>query len=99
VRGRALNLGGGPTNAISLLELIGHIESVVGRRVPLAFEGWRAGDQRWFVADASMARNALGLRMPRPWRAGVAALAAWLEEERRPPRRLQAPPMLAGAAE
>jgi CDP-paratose 2-epimerase len=95
VTGRAFNLGGGPANAVSLLELIDHIGTLTGREVPLDFQSWRAGDQRWFVADARAARAALGLPVPRPWRAGVAGLAEWLESEGRPVRPTQ--PAMAGA--
>jgi CDP-paratose 2-epimerase len=81
VGGRAFNLGGGPANAVSLLGLTDHIGMLTGRRVRLAFEDWRAGDQRWFVADTAAARAALDLPAPRGWREGVAALAHWLESE------------------
>ncbi|MFL6864026.1 MAG: NAD-dependent epimerase/dehydratase family protein [Allosphingosinicella sp.] len=97
VKGRAFNLGGGPANAVSLLELIDHIGALIGREVPLAFDDWRAGDQRWFVADTKRAREALGLAAPTPWRTGVAGLARWLEEQSPPAP--AAEPMLAGAAE
>jgi CDP-paratose 2-epimerase len=96
VRGRAFNLGGGPANAVSLIELIDHIGTLTGRAVPLDFRPWRAGDQRWFVADARAARAALGLPVPRPWRLGVAALAEWLKAEG--PSARQAQPALAGAS-
>ncbi len=76
IAGRAYNLGGGPANAISLLQLIDHIEHLLGRRIDLAFEPWRAGDQRYFVADATAVRDTLSLRPPLPWREGVARLAA-----------------------
>jgi len=82
VAGRAFNLGGGPTNAISLIELIDEIRAVTGRKVELSFEDWRQGDQRWFVADTSAARAALDLPKARDWRDGVAALARWLAQER-----------------
>jgi CDP-paratose 2-epimerase len=82
VRGRAFNLGGGPTNAISLRQLIAHIEELVGRRVETVYSDWRAGDQRYCVSDTRMATRELGLRSPTPWRRGVTALAQWLEEER-----------------
>jgi CDP-paratose 2-epimerase len=82
VKGRAFNLGGGPANAISLLELIDEIRAITGREVPLEFEEWRQGDQRWFVADTSAARGELGLPTPRGWREGVARLAEWLADER-----------------
>jgi CDP-paratose 2-epimerase len=82
VQGRAFNLGGGPANAISLKQLLTHIESIVGRPVEAAFSDWRAGDQRYYVSDTRLATRELGLRPPTPWRKGVATLARWLQEER-----------------
>jgi CDP-paratose 2-epimerase len=95
VAGRAFNLGGGPTNAISLNELVDEIGAITGRDLELHFEDWRRGDQRWFVADASAARSALRLPAPRPWRDGVARLAQWLATE----RTIELHPELASAAE
>jgi CDP-paratose 2-epimerase len=82
VQGRAFNLGGGPANAISLKQLITHIEDLVGRPVETTFSDWRAGDQRYYVSDTRLASRELGLRPPIPWKRGVAALANWLREER-----------------
>ena len=82
VKGRAFNLGGGPANAVSLRQLIAYLETLVGRPVRTAFSDWRPGDQRYFVADATRAKRELGLPEPRGWREGVAALVAWLEDER-----------------
>jgi len=82
ISGRAFNLGGGPTNAISLRELLDEIGAITGREPQLQFEDWRKGDQRWFVADTSAARATLGLPTPRGWREGVAKLAEWLSAER-----------------
>jgi CDP-paratose 2-epimerase len=81
VRGQAFNLGGGPQNAISLKQLILHIEDIISRPVDTRFSDWRAGDQRYYVSDTRRVRQALGLSAPTPWRAGVAALAQWLREE------------------
>ncbi len=75
VAGRAYNLGGGPANAISLLQLVAHIEDLLGRRVDVTFSGWRPGDQRYFVADTAAARRDLGLAPALGWRAGIARLA------------------------
>ena len=83
VSGRAFNLGGGPENAVSLKGLISHIDQLIGRPTDLRFEDWWAGDQRYFVADASAAHRALGLGAPKPWRSGVSELADWLRVERR----------------
>jgi CDP-paratose 2-epimerase len=82
VGGRAFNLGGGPANAVSLKQLIAHIENIVGRPVEIIHADWRAGDQRYFVSDTRRAVHELGLNTPIPWRQGVAALARWLDEER-----------------
>jgi CDP-paratose 2-epimerase len=84
VAGCAFNLGGGPDNAVSLRQVLAHVETMVGRHIDLRFEGWRPGDQRYFVADTRAAMARLGLAGPRPWRRGIADLAAWLEHEEEP---------------
>ncbi|WP_230530188.1 SDR family NAD(P)-dependent oxidoreductase [Microvirga roseola] len=81
-KGRAFNLGGGPSNAISLKQLIVHIEDVIGRPVEAIYSDWRAGDQRYYVSDTRLAAGELGLKPPIPWRKGIANLARWLQEER-----------------
>jgi CDP-paratose 2-epimerase len=81
VKGQAFNLGGGPDNAVSLRQLIARIEHEIGRRASVTYEDWRAGDQRYFVADTTAARSALGLGAPIGWRDGLADLAAWLQAE------------------
>ena len=82
VAGRAFNLGGGPANAVSLRTLIDHIGELIGGDLDVTFDDWRAGDQRYFVADTRAAQAALGLEAPMPWRTGVARLARWLASER-----------------
>jgi CDP-paratose 2-epimerase len=82
VQGRAFNLGGGPGNAVSLRQLLTHVETLVGRPIELDFSDWRPGDQRYYVSDISRATTELGLAKPMPWRAGVADLAQWLDAER-----------------
>lgn len=82
VAGRAFNLGGGPDNAVSLRRLLAYIGDLIGREVDVGFSDWRAGDQRYFVADSRAAESALGLQPKVAWRDGVANLARWLAEER-----------------
>ncbi|KGM31892.1 NAD-dependent epimerase/dehydratase family protein [Inquilinus limosus] len=78
VRAQAFNLGGGPANAVSLLQLIRHIGTLTGRPVATEHQDWRAGDQRYYVSDTGRARRALGLPGPLPWRDGLARLVGWL---------------------
>lgn len=78
ISGRAFNLGGGPANAVSLRQLIDHIEGLLGRRIDVTFQDWRAGDQRYYVCDTRRIARELGLPAPMPWRTGVARLGDWL---------------------
>ena len=91
IAGCAFNLGGGPSNAISLRRLVSYIGETVGREPDLRLQDWRAGDQRYFVADTRSVRQTLGLKAPRPWREGVAKLAGWLAQERDLPLGSEAP--------
>ena len=82
VRGRAFNLGGGVDNAVSLRQIIAHIGACLERPVALETADWRAGDQRYFVADSRALAQAVALKPRKPWRQGVADLADWLMAER-----------------
>lgn len=81
VSGRAFNLGGGVANAVSLRQLLDHIARIMGRPVEVAFSDWRAGDQRYFVADTRAAEAALALSPKVGWQDGVLRLAQWLAGE------------------
>jgi CDP-paratose 2-epimerase len=97
VKGRAFNLGGGPDNAVSLLQLVDEIRAITGRDAEIDFQDWRQGDQRWYVSGTHAATAALGLRQPLGWRHGVQRLAEWLAGDRGIELRSEA--QLASAAE
>jgi CDP-paratose 2-epimerase len=78
VRGNAYNLGGGPANAISLRQLVSHIEAITGHPAQLRYAAARSGDQRYYVSDSRRIGAALDLPPPLPWRDGVHRLADWL---------------------
>jgi CDP-paratose 2-epimerase len=79
VRGRVFNLGGGPENAISLLELIDQIALMRGAAPSLNFDGWRPGDQPWYVSRFEALSSAVGWRPQVPLREGLQSLLEWLE--------------------
>ena len=87
--GRAFNIGGGPANTVSLLELIQQLEQLLERPVALGFDAWRVGDQRYYVSDTGRFQAATGWQARTPVAQGVEALCDWLtESELRPaPRR------------
>ena len=77
-RGRVYNIGGGPANAISLLELIDHVNALSGKTLPYRHGAWRLGDQRIYVSDIRRAKNELGWEPRVPWRRGVETLRNWV---------------------
>jgi CDP-paratose 2-epimerase len=85
VAGHAFNIGGGPGNAVSLLQLLDHVGALLGRPVERSFQAWRPGDQRYYVSDTRRAVARLGLEPFTGWRDGVADLAGWLTAARAQP--------------
>lgn len=81
VAGQAFNLGGGPGNAVSLLQLIHHIEDLLDRPVEQQLAPWRPDDQRYYVSDTRKLRAALEQPEPLHWRAGVATLLNWMTDD------------------
>ncbi|RXZ65425.1 SDR family NAD(P)-dependent oxidoreductase [Pelagerythrobacter rhizovicinus] len=82
ISGRAFNWGGGPTNAVSLRAVLDEIGVILDSKPHFEVEGWRAGDQRWFVADTRAIDTALQLPPRTDWRKGLRALSDWLASER-----------------
>jgi len=80
VRGRAFNIGGGPTNTLSLFELLDMIEQLRGERPAVEFEPWRESDQRYYVSDTRAFSAATGWQPRVGPRAEVEALHGWLAE-------------------
>jgi CDP-paratose 2-epimerase len=76
--GRAFNIGGGPTNTISLLELVAMIAELTGEAPEISMSPWRQGDQRYYVSDTRAFQQTAGWRPTVEPRRGVAALHSWL---------------------
>ncbi len=77
-QGRAFNLGGGPRNAVSLLEVVDAIAYHTGERPPLEWGDWRVGDQRYYVSDTRRFEQAFGWRAEVSARKGIARLFDWM---------------------
>jgi CDP-paratose 2-epimerase len=80
--GRAFNLGGGPSNSVSLRQVIAEIEAITGRPIRIEEAETRQGDQAWYVADTRRLAEATGWRARIGWRVGLRGLAEWLAETR-----------------
>jgi CDP-paratose 2-epimerase len=76
--GESFNVGGGPDNAVSLLELIDLIGELSGDKPKVAFDEWRPGDQRYYVSNTEKIRLATGWRPQIGVPEGLGRLYGWL---------------------
>jgi len=76
--GQAFNIGGGPGQAISLLELLDVIGELTGERPAFVTEPWRAADQRYYVSCTRRFEQIAGWRPRVGVRHGVERLLCWL---------------------
>jgi CDP-paratose 2-epimerase len=77
-RGQIFNLGGGPQNALSLLELVDLIGRMRGDIPDVRFEAPRPGDQPWYISDTTALSTAIGWRPRVPLHEGLRTLEKWL---------------------
>jgi CDP-paratose 2-epimerase len=80
VAGRAYNLGGGPANTLSLLELLDRLAEWRGAPIDPGYAAARAGDQLVFVADTARARAELDWSPATSIDAGLPDLLAFVDE-------------------
>ena len=76
--GGAFNIGGGPANTISLLELLDLLADLHGGDVSVRFEDWRAADQRYYVADTTKFSTLTGWQPQVSVHEGVRRLYEWI---------------------
>ncbi len=80
--GQAFNIGGGPANTLSLLELIALLQRRLGRPVAPGFADWRPGDQKVYVSDIAKLRSVLDWQPQIGVAQGVGQLVDWIGENR-----------------
>jgi len=80
--GKVYNIGGGPTNAMSLLELIDYLENIYSVKIPYVKSDWRPGDQPVFVCDISKAKKDFGWEPQISVKKGVQKLAKWVKDNK-----------------
>lgn len=79
-RGQVYNLGGGPSNVMSIWSEFGpRLEALLGKKIEVGRGDWRPGDQRVFYADVSKAKNELGWEPTISVEQGVNMLFEWVQ--------------------
>jgi len=80
--GRIYNIGGGPANAISLLDLAALIEQLTGYRLDLKFEAARPGDQPVYVTDFQKLNRETGWQPTTNIRDTLESMQRWWKRNR-----------------
>ena len=82
ISGQAFNIGGGPENTVSLLELIHIINEFNDKEVELYFDEWRTGDQQYYVSNTQKFKDATGWKPKFSVHEGIETLVDWLSKQR-----------------
>ena len=80
--GQVYNVGGGPSNTVSLLELMKMIEEVIGTRVEYECADRRPGDQFIYVTDCSKFRHDTGWEPRMSVRQTLQSIHDWWKKNR-----------------
>ncbi|WP_081661409.1 NAD-dependent epimerase/dehydratase family protein [Halopiger djelfimassiliensis] len=72
------NMGGGPENTTSLLELLEILGENHGWEADVTYDEWREGDQKVYVSDISRAKEHLNWKPKVDFNEGVERYAEWL---------------------
>jgi CDP-paratose 2-epimerase len=78
VTGRAFNIGGGPENVVSLLEVIRQLAELSQAEPEIRYGSWRKGDQPYYVSDTRRFTEATGWTPQIPVEQGISQLHQWL---------------------
>ena len=81
VKGEIFNVGGGPKNSLSLLELVAILEKRIKGFPKVDFGDWRPGDQKVCIMDIGKAEKMLGWTPKIDAKTGIEKLITWIEKE------------------
>jgi CDP-paratose 2-epimerase len=81
-QGRVYNVGGGPENAVSLLEAIAMIEELTGRKLETSFDAVRPGDQAVYISNTRKLQMETGWRPQITVSQTLARIHQWWKQNR-----------------
>ncbi len=82
-QGEAFNIGGGPSNVLSINGLIRMIEQKTGKPLPVQYADWRLGDQKVYICDIRKAEKFLGWSPKMSVNHGIQRLMQWAQSEKK----------------
>jgi CDP-paratose 2-epimerase len=82
IAAEAFNVGGGPGQILSLVDLIGRLERRLERKIPVRWDDWRPGDQQVYVSDIRKLERMLDWKPKIGVAAGITQLIGWVAQNR-----------------
>ncbi len=82
ISGQAFNIGGGPENTLSLLQLLNMLKQKTGINPDLSWADWRPGDQPVFICELDKAKQQLDWQPSINVEQGVTMLIDWVKHHR-----------------
>jgi len=76
--GQAFNIGGGPNNCASVLDVLQRAGALTRSDLSLSFDDWRTGDQRYYVSDIRKFARLTGWQPSVSLASGLVQLTEWL---------------------
>ena len=80
--GEVFNVGGGPDNTMSLLNLLVYLENIMGRNIKYSEKNWRPGDQKVYISNIDKIRNFTGWYPKISPKRGVEILSRWVGDNK-----------------
>jgi len=82
VSGEVFNVGGGPENTLSLLELVANLKNEGVLEGPMNHDEWRPGDQKVFVGSIEKIYAAIGWSPRTNPTEGINKLIKWVKQNK-----------------
>lgn len=81
-KGKVYNVGGGKHQALSLVELLGLLETRLKKRITVRYAPWRLGDQKIYISDIGQLKNDFGWHPKVTVPTGLDRMLSWIETHR-----------------
>lgn len=80
LRHEVFNMGGGPENTLSLIELLEMLKELTGKSPRIRYANWRTADQKIYISDIRRAQTQLQWKPTTNPREGVEKLNNWVRD-------------------